>query len=360
MGEEDADSDDERQYDEYDQYDDEEEGESADDSIVDTDGVQIEVKVEKFDEPLVASPLANLYATLAIFLLSRRIDLFHPTVVKIARFAFVAYLAVLQLFLLYVRIQAKLNNDRTPIELKNPLSSVVQSQLGGDGDENSMMKNLASSLLSFKSTVLEYDLKQARSMQSGLIASMLLMWFLHFKMEKVQPLLIQTLNGLTSMVYSPLFQVYVLGRNLERPFQNPALKRMQEAEAALREEQLAGEDDAETAAETVDDDDDEDEEEEEEEEDESEAEAAVDDEDESESEEGSKADEDEEAEAESEKEEGDDEEDAGSDNEEGSEVKADDNDEAEEKPDSASTAEENDADESKAEDKPSADESAET
>ena len=245
LEEEDADTEDE--YDEYDQYDDEEEENDDDETDVEeedddtteiADGVQIEVNVEKFDEPLVASPLSNLYTSLAVMLLSRKIDIFHPTVVKIARFAFIAYLLLLQLFLFYVRVQAKLNNDRTPIELKNPLSSVLESQLGGGGvnKNNSMMKNLASSFLSSTSTVLEYDLKQARGMQSGLIFNMLFMWFLHFKMEQVQPLLIQTLNGLLTMVYSPLFQVYVLGRRLERPFKNPATKRMEEA-AALQQQQ---------------------------------------------------------------------------------------------------------------------------
>jgi len=51
--------------------------------------------------------------------------------VKIACFTFVAYLVILQLFLLYVHIQAKFNNDHTPIELKNPLLSILQSQLEG-------------------------------------------------------------------------------------------------------------------------------------------------------------------------------------------------------------------------------------
>ena len=221
---------------EYDDYDDESEDESIS-TAIDADDVQIEVKVEKFDEPLVASPMTNLYASLAVMLLSRKIDIFNPTVVKLVRFAFIAYLVVLQLFLLYVRIQAKLNNDRTPIELKNPLSHILQSQLGGGGDGGggNMMKNLASSFLSSKSTVLEYDLRQTRSMQSGLIFNMMFLWFLHFKMGQVQPLLISTLNGLIAMVYSPLFQVYVLGRNLERPFQNPAMKTMQDAAAGQQE-----------------------------------------------------------------------------------------------------------------------------
>jgi hypothetical protein len=245
--------------DEGDQYDDEDEDSDADDeerrveakgaeadesedeAEISADGVQIELKVAQYDEPLVASPLTNLFVSLGVMLLARKCDLFHPTVVRIARFSFISYVILLQLFLFYVRVQAKRNNDRTPIELKSPLSSVLQSQLGGgsEGGGNSMVKNLASSFLSSKSTVIDYDMKQARGMQSGLIFNTLFMWFLHFKMEQIQPLLIQTANGLTTMVYSPLFQIYILGRNLERPYKNAAMKN---TEGATEEQQAATED----------------------------------------------------------------------------------------------------------------------
>ena len=86
------------------------------------------------------------------------------------------------------------------------------------------MKNLASSFLSSESTVMEYDLKQARSMQGGILFNMCFMWFLHFKMNQMQPLLINTVTGIMNLYYSPLFQVYVLQRNLERPFKSTAQK----------------------------------------------------------------------------------------------------------------------------------------
>ena len=86
-----------------------------------------------------------------------------------------------------------------------------------------MVKDLASQFLSSKTTVMEYDLKQAKSMNSGLLINMAFMWLLHFKMEQTQPLIAQTVTGVLNLVYSPLFQVYMLGRNLERPFKSPAL-----------------------------------------------------------------------------------------------------------------------------------------
>jgi hypothetical protein len=101
--------------------------------------------------------------------------------------AFIGYLILLQAFLLYVRVQAKSTNDRTPITLSNPLSSVLQSQLQPESGGNDMIKNLASSFLSSSSTFVEYDLKQARSMQSGLIINMGFMWFLHFVSRPSDP-----------------------------------------------------------------------------------------------------------------------------------------------------------------------------
>lgn len=135
---------------------------------------------------------------------------------------------MLQLFLLYVRIKAKEANDRTPVKVANPLSNLVQSQLES---QDAVVKNLASSFLNSESTVLEYDLKQAKSMQNGLLINMCFMWFLHFKLQQIQPLLVQTASGLLNLAYSPLFQVYILGRNLERPFKNPAMKRFDELKA---------------------------------------------------------------------------------------------------------------------------------
>jgi hypothetical protein len=129
---------------------------------------------------------------------------------------------------------AKKNNDRTPVAVQNPLSGMLQSQLEQQEGANGMVKSLASSFLTSSSTVMEYDMKQALSMQGGVVFSMAFMWFMHFKMEKVQPLLIQVVTGFTQLAYHPLFQVYVLGRNLERPFKSPAsaAQKMMEAQKA--------------------------------------------------------------------------------------------------------------------------------
>ncbi|KAL7556936.1 hypothetical protein ACA910_005288 [Epithemia clementina (nom. ined.)] len=203
--------------------DEEEEGEDeAEDDDISNDA-QAEISVKKFDEPLFPSPFASLYVTFGVMMISRRLDLSSPLVTKFSRLLYILYVVGLQLFLLYVRVKAKEANDRTPITISNPLSAALQGQLEGlAGGAGSMMKALASSFLSSTTSILEYDLKEAKSMQRGLLVNMAFLWFIHFKLKQVQPLLIQTASGLLNLFYSPLFQVYVLRRNLERPFKTLA------------------------------------------------------------------------------------------------------------------------------------------
>lgn len=129
---------------------------------------------------------------------------------------------------------AKKNNDRTPIQLQNPLSEMLTKQMGGGQGGSDMVKNLASSFLSSETTVREYDMKQTSNMQGSIIFNMAFNWFLHFKMQKTQPLIMQIMTGIIQLIYHPLFQVYVLGRNLERPFktQMTAAQKMMEAQQA--------------------------------------------------------------------------------------------------------------------------------
>ncbi len=162
---------------------------------------------------------------------------------------------------------AKRNNDRTPVQVQNPLSSMLSSQLekqqAGGSD---MVKNLASNFLKTDSTVAEYDMGQATNMQGGILFNMVFMWILHFKMNQVQPLLVTSVNGFLQLVYNPLFQVYVLGRNLERPFKSPEVFKDPRAQEGTEETTTEDEttDAATKESDEEDEEDDDDEEEEEE------------------------------------------------------------------------------------------------
>jgi len=254
--------------DEYDdEYDEEEEEEETSVTVAD---------LGEIVEPYFVSPQLQLYVMFGSMMITKKIDLFNPVIVKAIRFLFITQLIVQQLFIFYIRIMAKKNNDRTPIQQQNPLSDILKKQMGDGG--NDMVKNLASSFLSSSTTVMEYDMKQASNMQGSVIFNMAFNWFLHFKMQKTQPLLMQIMTGTMQLIYHPLFQVYVLGRNLERPFktQMTAAQKMMEAQKEA-EKGEADEDEAETEAE---DEEEEEENEEEEEDDDADDDEADDDEDE--------------------------------------------------------------------------------
>ncbi|KAL3943577.1 MAG: hypothetical protein SGBAC_002358 [Bacillariaceae sp.] len=251
--EEDEVEEDEYDADEYDdEYDEESEEEEEEASVTVAD-------LGEIVEPYYVPAQLQLYVMFGSMMITRKLDMFNPGVVKVIRFLFITQMIAQQLFIIYVRIMAKKNNDRTPIEQQSPISEMLKKQMDAGG--NDMVKNLASSFLSSSSTVMEYDMKQASNMQGGVIFNAAFNWILHYKMQKTQPLLMQLLTGTMQLLYHPLFQVYVLGRNLERPFKTQ-ISAAQKMEANEKGE--ADEDEAEK------DDDDEEEEEEEEEEDEEE------------------------------------------------------------------------------------------
>lgn len=233
---EDEESDTEDEYDSDEEYDDEYDV----DTDVDDEEDESDAAVQEYDEVLAPPTFASLGVTLGVTLLSNRIDMNDARIVKFARIFFIAYVIVTQLFLLFVRLKAKQINDRTPVVINNPLSSIVGSQLANN-EGNSMVKNIASSFLSSESTVLEYDLKQAKTMSTSLLFPMVMLWFLHFKMNQVQPIFFQTASGILNLLYSPLFQVYVLGRNLERPFKMNKPNPLAERAEQLKNEKLEAE-----------------------------------------------------------------------------------------------------------------------
>ncbi len=116
---------------------------------------------------------------------------------------------VKQLFVVFIRFSARRKNDLTVVQANNALPDLLASQMNLEGSAHSMLKMLTSSFLSSETTVMEYDLKQASDMQGAVLVNLCFMWFLHFRLEKVQPLVIQIMTGFLQLIYSPLFQVYV-------------------------------------------------------------------------------------------------------------------------------------------------------
>ncbi|KAL7531530.1 hypothetical protein ACHAXR_005754 [Thalassiosira sp. AJA248-18] len=239
----DTDSDEEDEYDEEESYEDEDEEEEK---VATAVSLKSSILSKSQDDLLTPPAMQQFGISIGVMMLSNRVDILNAKAVRIARFAFLAYIVSVQVFVLYVRLRAKSVNDRTPITISNPLASLVEngSAAAGGGGGNFMVKALANQVLSTQTTILEYDLKQAKKMNGGLLFPMVFLYFLHFRMKQVQPLLMQTATGVLNLVYSPLFQVYVLGRNLERPFK-PPVNPMMEAMQAQQQQPDSGEEEEE-------------------------------------------------------------------------------------------------------------------
>jgi len=303
--EEDSDEEEDEEEEEEEETDDEEESDEE-------DAVKSDVEInddKEYDDMITPNPSTQIFTILGVMFATKRLDMTDSKIVRIIRFAFIVYVIGLQAFLFYARIQVKARNDRTPIKITNPMSKLLE---GATKNQAGQVKNIASSLLSSQSTCLEYDLKQIKSMNSGLLVNMGMLWLLHFKMNQVQPIILQTVQGLQNLYYSPLFQVYALGRNLKRPFENPnAISSMMDmAAGAVEKNTSISNDGAEDEEQIVSSSDDEEDSEGEEEEEESEEEEETEVEKEDSDEDGSDDDDDTEATADdSDEEEDDDEED---------------------------------------------------
>jgi len=173
------------------------------------------------EQPTTPNPLHQMGLTVYCFLLLRKVDVNSPVIIMRARWAYIAYLFAVQLFVLYVKFRARRIDNRFPVAIESPLAGLVKGRLGGESGAAGGVAELASRFLSSPSTVRDYDVSQANALRNGALLPMAFNWFIHFKWGQVQPLVFQASSGVFALVHHPLFQAYVLGRDLERPFKTP-------------------------------------------------------------------------------------------------------------------------------------------
>lgn len=64
-------------------------------------------------------------------------------------------------------------------------------------------------------TISEYDSAELRKLIQQTVFSVLLLSFLHYKYEYIQPLILQSILPLKNLYSTPLFKIFILGRNAE-------------------------------------------------------------------------------------------------------------------------------------------------
>jgi len=205
---------DEEEYDEEEEEEYEKEVSSDDDDEEEEEYEEISNEEKPYDALIPLPQLHQMIVTMGIMYYSRKLDFTDSKVIHWARICYLSYNILAQAFLIYVRIRARKINDLTPLTPKlNPLlSSLLPSSIPD------IAKRLLSNVLTTQKTIMEYDIAQAKMSNNKLLFPLVFLFLLHFKFGQVQPLLYQAASGMLNLVYSPLWQVYILGRNLERPW----------------------------------------------------------------------------------------------------------------------------------------------
>lgn len=117
-------------------------------------------------------------------------------------------------------MQIKSKNNLKTIKYQNQKSAMQTLLKGGasDAEEPVLTKTIA-----------EYDLEQVETLIKGMYTSWLMMGGMHFYMKYTQPMVMQGISPIKSVLEHPLFKAYIMGEEVERPFG-------QQAAAAPKEE----------------------------------------------------------------------------------------------------------------------------
>lgn len=161
-----------------------------------------------------------LVSNIGVMLLSnwicKKLDMTDPQIINYLRIFYVTFNVLTYLIYNYIKLQIKNKNDLTTIKYQNQ-KSPMQMLLKGGADDG------AEPVIT--TTVVAYDLEQIETLIKGMYTSWLMMAGMHFYMKYTQPMVMQGISPIKAALEHPLFNAYVLGKEVERPFnQTPAAK----------------------------------------------------------------------------------------------------------------------------------------
>eukprot|EP00903_Cladosiphon_okamuranus_P016072 g14836.t1 len=179
----------------------------------------------------------------------------QPTIeshVRTARAIYTAYLVFSQALCMYIRYLIWKKNDDTEMEVPPPpqLKNFMEAgkagvaaeatgaaagggeggakeAAGGLGGAASSLGPMLDKMMTSKRPVKKYDMNTIQGMRRGQFWASLLMCYTHLRRGMIKPMMLQASFGVLRMLDSPLFHIYVLGReakgNLARPFKPQGL-----------------------------------------------------------------------------------------------------------------------------------------
>jgi len=139
---------------------------------------------------------------------ARKIPFDDPVVLNCVRAGYIITQITCIAVYLYIAAKVKRKNDRTLLKYVEP--KTFTNPEGG---------NLVTT------TYRDYDLLETSKPLRAVFMGVMMMGFLHIYMKFTQPLFIQALMGIKSLVESKPFQLYILNKpadgDLKRPFKAP-------------------------------------------------------------------------------------------------------------------------------------------
>eukprot|EP00752_Nemacystus_decipiens_P009972 g8894.t1 len=202
----------------------------------------------------VKAVLPQAIKTGLFFLLARWLgEKLTPTVeshVRAARAIYTGYLVFSQALCMYIRYLIWKKNDDTEMEVPPPaqLKNLMEAgkagaageaaagaeagtggegASGGKGGAASSLGPMLDKMMTSKTPVKKYDMKTIQGMRRGQFWASLIMCYTHLRKGMIKPMMLQVSFGVLRLLDSPLFHIYVLGReakgNLARPFKNQGL-----------------------------------------------------------------------------------------------------------------------------------------
>jgi hypothetical protein len=155
----------------------------------------------------------------------------QQAITSASRVLYAAYLVVYQLLFSYIGSKIKRNRDRSVVvadetklfarkQLQNSLGLDVMSLFGSQSSQG--QSNPFGADDEQQLTVKEYDSKQLRGLKQTFFFDLFKSSIYHFLMKSTSALALDSLNGIITLLFHPLFRIYVVGQpatgKCQRPF----------------------------------------------------------------------------------------------------------------------------------------------
>ncbi|EHK48817.1 hypothetical protein TRIATDRAFT_298139 [Trichoderma atroviride IMI 206040] len=153
----------------------------------------------------ISPQITNLMIILGMMQVTKKIPFEDENVLNIVRAVYIGSNLIIAGIYFYIQLQINKKKDMTTLKYVEPAPM-------GSSEEGKLVTT----------TICAYDLNQLRQAWRGQLMGVAMMSFMHLYMKYTNPLVIQSIIPVKSVIESNLFKIHVLGHaasgDLKRPF----------------------------------------------------------------------------------------------------------------------------------------------